>query len=80
MNDLLVQVDARRQSTGRALFEAAVAWARERDAWWIQWQASTTAIHFYERLGYRGEECPDPTHPEFEILDEARVPPTVDVS
>jgi hypothetical protein len=33
----------------------------------MEWQASSDALGFYERLGLRGEACSDPDHPFFEI-------------
>lgn len=66
-NDLFVDQRARRQGVGRALFIEVEAWARKRGVRWLQWQASESAVGFYERQGLKGDPCPDPTHPFFEI-------------
>jgi len=67
LNDLYVDVAHRRRGAGRRLFVAAREWARRRGARWIEWQASGDALGFYEQLGLKGEPCPDPGHPFFEI-------------
>ncbi len=67
MNDLFVTPEGRRHGVGRSLFNAVITWATEQRADWLEWQASTAALPFYERLGYRGDPCPDPEHPFFEI-------------
>jgi GNAT superfamily N-acetyltransferase len=67
LNDLIVAPEWRHQGVGRALFESVVAWAEGRGVKWLQWQASTKAVSFYERLGLKGRPCPDPEHPFFEI-------------
>jgi hypothetical protein len=33
----------------------------------IYWQASPKAVVFYERLGFKGDPCPQPKYPFFEI-------------
>lgn len=67
LNDLIVSAEHRHLGVGRALFESVVAWAEDRGVKWLQWQASTKAVGFYERLGLQGDPCPDPEHPFYEI-------------
>ena len=67
LNDLFVAPEWRRRGIGRCLLEAVQQWATERQATWLEWQASKAAVPFYERLGYTGDPCPDPEHPFFEI-------------
>ncbi|HEY8744951.1 MAG TPA: GNAT family N-acetyltransferase [Chloroflexota bacterium] len=42
-------------------------WATDQQATWLEWQANTAALPFYERLGFTGDPCSDPEHPFFEI-------------
>ena len=58
---------ARKQGIGTLLFNSVVNWARKERVNWLQWQASESAVKFYEKLGYSGDPCPDPEHPFFEI-------------
>jgi GNAT superfamily N-acetyltransferase len=67
LHDLFVTPAWRRRGAGAALLVATVAWAGGAGIRWLEWQASAGAIPFYERLGYSGDPCPDPTHPFFEI-------------
>lgn len=67
LNDLFVAPVWRRQGVGSQLFAAVLRWATERDAEWLEWQASLVAVPFYERLGYTGRPEHDPEHPFFEI-------------
>lgn len=67
LNDLFVTPAWRRQGVGRQVLEVVIRWATEQGADWLEWQASTAAPPFYARLGYRGDPCPDPEHPFFEI-------------
>lgn len=67
LHDLYVCPDSRNAGIGRRLMEAAVGWASDRVRY-LQWQAhESRAAPFYERLGYRGQACPQPDYPEFEI-------------
>ena len=52
---------------GRALFGGIVAWAKSRNATWLEWYASPSAVPFYTRLGFTGTLCPDPEYPYYEI-------------
>ena len=49
------------------MFNGVLNWARKERVNWLQWQASESAVKFYEKLGYSGDPCPDPEHPFFEI-------------
>lgn len=64
---LEVLPEFRRQGVGRALFEGIHDWARSIGARWLEWYASPAAVPFYERLGFRGDPCPQPEYPYFEI-------------
>lgn len=67
LHDMFVAEELRRRGTGRALMDEVVCWAGER-ARYLEWQAhETRAAPFYEKLGYRGEPCPQPDYPTFEI-------------
>lgn len=67
LHDLFVDEKYRRRGVGRQLFLAVRDWAKQEKITWLQWQASSTAVTFYEKLGLVGDPCPDPTHPFFEI-------------
>ena len=68
LHDMYVDPAHRRTGAGRALHEAVVQWASTRVRY-LQWQAHEhTAAPFYERLGYLGRPCPQPDHPEFEVV------------
>jgi GNAT superfamily N-acetyltransferase len=67
LHDLYVVPDARLQGVGTALVDGAKSWASQR-ARYLEWQAgATTSAPFYERLGYKGEPCPQPEAPTFVI-------------
>lgn len=67
LHDLFVAEEFRRQGVARALMDEVVRWAGE-NVRYLQWQAhETSAVPFYEQLGYRGEPCPQPDYPSFEI-------------
>ncbi|MBB5112837.1 GNAT superfamily N-acetyltransferase [Micromonospora echinospora] len=68
LHDLYVRPDRRRDGVGRVLFTAVRRWAAGR-ARHLEWQAHhERAAPFYERLGHRGDPCPQPDHPTF-LLD-----------
>jgi len=67
LHDLFVSPPQRRQRLGAALFLAIKAWAEQRGVRYLEWQASHAALPFYERLGYKGDPCPQPDYPFFEI-------------
>ena len=47
--------------------EVVVQWASHRVRY-LQWQAhESRSASFYERLGYRGDPCPQPEYSDFEI-------------
>ena len=67
LHDLYVLPNDRGRGVGRTLMEAVKGWASERVRY-VEWQAGeTTSAPFYERLGYRGESCPQPEYPTFVI-------------
>jgi len=46
---------------------AVVEWAGQRVRH-LEWQAhQNRAAMFYERLGYRGDPCPQPEYPTFQV-------------
>jgi len=64
---LEVLPEYRQRGVGRALFEGIITWAKQCDATWLEWYASPSAIAFYERLGFKGDPCPQPESPYYEI-------------
>jgi GNAT superfamily N-acetyltransferase len=67
LHDLYVHPDERRRGAGKALVEAAIEWAAQRVRY-LEWQAHhERSAPFYQRLGYRGEPCPQPDYPTFEV-------------
>lgn len=66
LHNLFVTPAARRPGVGRALMAQVALWAAGC-ARYLEWQAHGTRAPFYERLGYRGEPCPQPDYPTFEI-------------
>lgn len=67
---LYIVEDCRKQGVGKALFEDIKAWSESNGATWLEGYASSSAVEFYERLGYRGTSNPDPEHPFYEIIFE----------
>src|SRR5919199_2524780 len=67
LHDLFVDPDHRRLGIGAALFMAIKTWAGDKGVRYLEWQASLSAVPFYERLGYTGDPCPQPDYPVFEI-------------
>jgi GNAT superfamily N-acetyltransferase len=67
LNDLFVHEEFRNRGIGREIFLSVDQWCKNRNVKWLQWQSSEKATSFYERLGHKGERCPDPDHPFFEI-------------
>ena len=67
LHDLYVTTGSHRSGVDRLLMAAVVSWAADHVAH-LQWQAhESRSAPFYEHLGYRGEPCPQPDYPEFEI-------------
>ncbi|TDW60974.1 acetyltransferase (GNAT) family protein [Kribbella pratensis] len=67
LHDLYVMPGRRRGGVGRALMDAVAEWASTRVRH-LEWQGHhERAAPFYEKLGYRGEPCPQPDYPTFEI-------------
>jgi GNAT superfamily N-acetyltransferase len=67
LHDLYVVPHRRRAGVGRALMAAVFDWAGPRVRY-LEWQAHRDrAAPFYERLGYRGDPCPQPEYPTFEV-------------
>ena len=67
MHDLFVLESHRRQGVAKALLEAVQDWCQARPIRYLEWQAGGEALGFYERLGYKGEPCPQPDFPSFEV-------------
>jgi len=67
-NDLFVLPEYRNQKIGSKLFDFIQSWARDKNVKYLQWQAGTNAIPFYEKLGLTGDTVSDlQTHPFYEI-------------
>lgn len=66
-HDLIVAENMRRNGIGRNLFESVKKWSQQRGVRWLQWQASPKAVAFYEQLGLKGDPCPQPDYPFYEI-------------
>jgi len=69
VHDLFVDPDARRTGTGRALMDHIFGWARARpQAMILDWQASPSAVAFYEALGFSADRVGDfPDYPSFTL-------------
>lgn len=67
LHDLFVRPERRGHGIGAAIFHAVREWARQEGVRYLEWQASLSAVPFYERLGYTGDPCPQPDYPFFEI-------------
>jgi GNAT superfamily N-acetyltransferase len=67
LHDVFVDPDHRRRGIGAALLMAIKTWAGDKGVRYLEWQASLSAVPFYERLGYTGDPCPQPSYPFFEI-------------
>lgn len=67
LHDLMVAPEHRRRGVGRALFEAVEDWVQSRGLRYLEWQSSKSGIGFYESLGLKGDPCPQPDDPSFEI-------------
>ena len=70
LHDLAVAKTERRQGAGRALFDAVRTWTRARGSRYLEWRSSSEGAAFYEALGFKGDGCPQPHHPFFEIAFE----------
>ena len=67
LHDVYVVAGRRREGIGHSLMQAVEAWASGRVSY-LHWQAHhERSAPFYERLGYRGDPCPQPDYPEFEV-------------
>lgn len=69
VHDLFVDPEARRTGTGTALMDYIFGWARSRpQAMILDWQASPTAVAFYEALGFSPDRVGDfPDCPGFTL-------------
>ena len=54
ITDVAVAQDARSRGVGRALVEAAVAWARDRDVCSVIVDAAEVALGFWHAVGFEG--------------------------
>lgn len=60
VHDLFVDPDARRTGTGTALMDFIFGWARARHQPMIlDWQASPSAVAFYQALGFAADHVGD---------------------
>jgi GNAT superfamily N-acetyltransferase len=64
---LEVSLEHRKKGIGKALFEFARDWAHGIGGTWFEWYSSPSAVAFYEHMGFRGNDNPDPECPYFEI-------------
>jgi GNAT superfamily N-acetyltransferase len=69
VHDLFVDPDARRTGTGKALMDFIFSWASARpQAMILDWQASPSAVAFYEALGFTPDRIGDfPDYPGFTL-------------
>jgi GNAT superfamily N-acetyltransferase len=68
LHDLFILPEYRRRGIGAALFNAIKEWAQQHEGTrYLEWQASQSALDFYQQLGYIGDPCPQPEYPFFEI-------------
>lgn len=69
LHDLYVAPELRRRGVGRMLMERVFAWARDRpEPMILDWQASPSAVPFYEALGFRADRVGDfPEYPGFSL-------------
>jgi GNAT superfamily N-acetyltransferase len=67
LHDLMVSSEHRRRGVGQALFAVVKDWVNARGARYLEWQSSAAGIAFYESLGLKGDPCPQPEYPFFEI-------------
>lgn len=67
LHDLMVATDARKSGVGKALFFEVQNWTKARGARYLEWQSSSQGVGFYQKLGFKGEACPQPEYPFFEI-------------
>jgi len=69
VHDLYVDPEARRLGAGKAIMDFIFAWARARPQPMIlDWQASPSAVGFYEALGFQADRVGDyPDYPAFTL-------------
>ena len=69
VHDLYVDPEARRLGAGKAIMDFIFDWARTRPQPMIlDWQASPSAVGFYEALGFRADRVGDyPDYPGFTL-------------
>ncbi|MDQ2682542.1 MAG: GNAT family N-acetyltransferase [Chloroflexota bacterium] len=51
LEDLFIEPDVQGRGVGRALFEWALAEARERGYRWLEWDSDPNASPFYQKMG-----------------------------
>lgn len=59
LNDLYVDPAHRNQGIARQLHDAVIDWCATRPVRFLEWQASESAIEFYEHLGYQPDFAGD---------------------
>ena len=67
LHDVYVVAGSKRQGVRRSLMQAVESWASGRVSYLHCQAHHERSAPFYERLGYRGDPCPQPDYPGFEV-------------
>ncbi len=67
LHDLFVLESHRRKGLGTLLFHAVADWVKKQGVTWLQWESNYSGVPFYKKLGYKGDPCPNPQTPFFQI-------------